>query len=101
MNDWLTVVGIREGTLLASLLGALVSLKFVPGRSMWQRLTSAIGGALIAAYVSPIVTSYFTLSIKLEASVAFMVGMLGMTATAALAEEIPEFFRALRRKYTR
>jgi len=101
MNDLLTDLGLKEGTLLASLFGALVGLKFVPGAGILQRVTNAVGGALIAAYGSPFITNYFTLSQKLEASVAFMVGMFGITITSALMEEIPLIIKSLREKYAK
>ena len=101
MNDWLQDLGFKEGTLIAALLGAVVALKFVDGSSLGARITNVAGGSLLAAYVSPIITSYFSLSQKLEASVAFMVGLFGMTITAALVEEIPTILKALREKYAK
>jgi len=101
VNDLLTDLGLKEGTLIASLFGAIVGLKFVPGAGVVQRVTNAAGGALIAAYCTPFITSYFDLNQKIEASVAFMVGMFGITITSALMEEIPLIVKSVRRKYTK
>ena len=101
MYDPIASLGFREGTLLASLFGALVALKFVPGANTWERLTNVAGGALIAAYSSPFVTTYFSLNAKLEASVAFIIGVFGMTITAALVEHVPLFMKAIIKRYAK
>ena len=101
MYDPLANFGFREGTLLASLFGSLVALKFVPGDTAWERLTNVAGGALIAAYSSPFVTNYFALNAKLEASVAFIIGVFGMTITSSLVEHVPIFIKAIIRKYAK
>ena len=67
----------------------------------WERLTNVIGGALIAAYSSPFVTTYFSLNTKLEASVAFIIGVFGMTITSSLVEHVPIFFKAIIKKYAK
>lgn len=101
MNDWFSALGFRETTLLGGLVGAILSLKFIPGKNLWQRGSNVAGGMLAAAYIAPFVVSFFSLNAKLEAGFAFLIGLYGMTIASALLEQITPTVQALREKFTR
>ena len=101
MNDWFNALGFRESTLLAGLAGAVLSLKFIPGKNLWQRGSNVVGGMLAAAYIAPFAVSAFSLNSKLEAGFAFLIGLYGMTLASAFLEQIGPGVQALREKWTR
>jgi len=101
MTDWIAALGLKPATVLAALLGAVVSLKFVPGNNLWQRGTNVVGGWLTATYAAPFAISFFSMNDRLEPGFAFLIGLYGMTAAAAFVQEIPRWLEAFREKYTR
>lgn len=94
----LVALGLSKPATIGGFLGAVVSLKLVEGLNLWQRFTTVLGGALCASYVTPLVLEVITLSTKLEAAVAFLIGVFGMSLVAAIAKAIPEFLTAAKDK---
>lgn len=81
------VKAIFSSTVIAGLLGALVSLQFLSHMKGWERLTAFVSGWVIACYVAPVV-SYFLGIEQFQGPVGFMVGIYGMSITAAIYEAI-------------
>ncbi len=94
----LEALGLKWITLLPGFVGALISLKFIDGLSLKQRASTVIAGALVAAYCTPLTVELLTLSPKLEAAVAFLGGLFGMSVAGALIKAIPEWVAAARAK---
>lgn len=100
MDDWFVQLGFKETTLLGGLIGALLSLKFVPGANIWQRGTNVAGGMLTAAYLAPLVTSYLSVPQKLEGGIAFLIGLFGMMIADAAVGQIQPAIAGIRKKLT-
>lgn len=99
MNDWFAALGLKPIALVGGLLGALVSLKFIPGDTLWQRATNVAGGTLSAAFGAPFVVAAFSFSDKLIPGFAFIIGLYGMTAAASIVVQIPKAVQAVRERY--
>lgn len=71
-------------TKLAGVAGAALSLKFIAGT--WpERITMAIGGAVISLYAAPFVSRITSLP---EGLSGFLVGMFGMAVCAKAWEAL-------------
>lgn len=99
MNDWLGAVGLKYTTLVGGLAGALVSLKFIPGTTLWKRAINVAGGMMVAGFLTPLAQSFFTLKDQVSAGIAFLIGMYGMQIADAVFEQIPVWINILRDKY--
>lgn len=66
-------------------LGALiVSIKGMPGASLWERLVNVACGAILAGVASPAASEYFSLhTAAMQSAMAFAVGMFGLNIVAA------------------
>jgi len=91
-------LGLKVATLVGGFLGALVSLKFIEGLSVKQRGTTVLAGALVSAYVTPIVVEFLELTPKLESGVAFLCGLFGMSFTGAVVKAMPDWVAAAKEK---
>lgn len=70
---------------MAGAIGALVSLKFHPDvKDFGQRVFTVGSGAAVAHYVTPLALSHFNLPIERAGSVAFLLGLFGMSFAAAV-----------------
>ena len=91
-------LGVKYATLIGGFLGALVSLKFIEGMSVWSRASTVLAGALVAAYLTPVVVEWMELSAKMEGGIAFLVGLFGMSMAGAVIKAAPEFVDAAKKK---
>lgn len=99
MSGVLEAIGLKWLTLIAGFLGAVISLKFIEGLSVRQRASTVIAGALVAAYCTPLTVEVLGLSAKLEAPVAFLGGLFGMSIAGAAITAIPEWISAAKQKW--
>jgi len=68
---------------VAAALGSLVALRGTPGSTWWERLVNVLSGFLIAAYLSPALSEFFSLtSPAMKGALAFAAGMFGMNVVA-------------------
>ena len=68
-------------------LGSLVALKFVPGVTWPERITTATSGALCAGYLTPGLMEWLQVTSNgLTNAAAFVLGMLSMSLAAAVLE---------------
>lgn len=78
-----------ESPFLVGLLGAIVSLKGAPGMTWKERLFNVTCGTLLAGFLSPALTEYFSLtSPAMQSAAAFVVGLFGLNMTAAVTQWI-------------
>lgn len=98
MTGLLETIGLKWLTLAAGFVGALISLKFVEGLTMWQRATTVFAGSLAAAYCTPLTVELLSLSMKMEGAVAFLGGLFGMSIAGAAIKAIPEWVAAAKAK---
>lgn len=94
-------VGLKGVTLLAGFAGAVISLKFIEGQSVPERVTTVIAGALIAAYCTPLTIELLSLSAspRMEGAIAFLGGLFGMSIAGAAIKAIPEWVAAAKAKW--
>ena len=75
----------------AGALGALASLPFHSDVQTFAQRAFAVGsGAASAHYVTPLAVEYFSLSTARSGSVAFLVGLFGMSFAAAAVKAVRE-----------
>ena len=80
---------IAQHPIVASLLGAVVGLRFVPGQSLLSRSWNALGGFSIALYCGPIACEVMALkSVQSQAAMGFALGLFGLTLAAALVDGV-------------
>ena len=96
---FLEALGIKPLTLIAGFVGSVVSLKFINGLSKWQSMTTVAAGTLVAAYCTPITVELLNLSPRLEAAIAFLGGLFGMSIAGAAINAIPEWLAAAKAKF--
>lgn len=89
LYQFLTGIGLKPESMLGGLVGAIISLKFVPGNSYTAKIFYVIGGLFTAAYLSPFMVAGFNLSPRLEAGCSFLVGLYGMIVISAFVDQIP------------
>ena len=67
-------------------IGALVALRWVPAGSTWSdRLGAFVGGCACAFWGSPAIVEWVDVgSARIEASIAFVTGLLGMVVAGEL-----------------
>ena len=99
MTPFLEALGLKWLTLIAGFLGAVISLKFIEGLSVRQRASTVVAGALVAAYCTPLAVELMGMSAKLEAPVAFLGGLFGMSIAGAMITAIPEWVAAAKGKW--
>ena len=96
---FLEALGIKPLTVIAGFVGSVVSLKFINGLSKWQSVTTVAAGTLVAAYCTPITVELLNLSPRLEAAIAFLGGLFGMSIAGAAINAIPEWLAAAKAKF--
>ncbi len=99
MSVFLEAIGLKWLTLIAGFLGAVISLKFIEGLSVKQRASTVIAGALVAAYCTPLTVELMGLSARLEAPIAFLGGLFGMSVAGAAITAIPQWVDAAKQKW--
>ena len=98
-SAWLKAVGLEPLTLIAGFCGAVISLKFLAVLTIWQKVTTVAAGTIVAAYCTPLTVEILNLSPKLEAAIAFLGGLFGMSIAGAAITAIPEWVAAAKEKW--
>lgn len=94
LDTALSALGLTKGAAIGGFLGALVSLKFIEGLTLWQRMITVICGMLFASYVTPLVMEIVSMTPKTESAIAFLIGVFGMSFGAAVVKAMPELVSA-------
>ena len=90
-NDGLLAsLGLKFVTVLAGAVTAFVSLRFFEGLSVWEKWTTFLGGWALAAWGAAPLTEYFDFKPKMEVAMALILGLFGMSLTAAIVGVIKE-----------
>lgn len=92
----LSALGIKGSAATGGFIGALVSLRFVPGINIWQRATNFLGGWAGAAYSSPLAIAGLDMEENHIGGVAFMIGVLFMLIVSRITEALPKIIEDLR-----
>jgi hypothetical protein len=92
----LATLGLSKGATVGGFLGAVVSLRFLEGLAWPQRVPTVAGGTIAAAYVTPLVMEVVALTPRVEGGIAFLIGVFGMSFTAAFMKAIPELVGTLK-----
>ena len=67
------------------LLGALVALRGVPGSTWKERAANAASGSMMAGFISPAASEYFSLTTPgMKSAAAFAIGLFGLNLMAAI-----------------
>lgn len=74
----LEIPGIKLGLALAGLAGGVVSLSYIKPLTKWQAFLAVFTGAVSAAYITPLIVNYFSLSSSGEHGAAFLTGLVAM-----------------------
>lgn len=99
MTGFFEALGLKWVTLVPGFVGALISLKFIDGLTMWQRATTVLAGAIAAAYCTPLTVELLSLSPKIEGAIAFLGGLFGMSIAGASIKAIPEWLAAAKARW--
>lgn len=81
-----SLADVSIGKLIAGILGAFVSLRFVQG-STTERLTMAAGGAAFSYYATGPAAAWLGIG-QAEGLVGFLIGLFGMAIAAKVYEAI-------------
>lgn len=89
-NGLLAALGLKAVNVVAGAVTSFVSLRFFDGLTVWEKWTTFLGGWAIAAWGAAPVTEFFELKAKTEIGIALILGLFGMSLTAALVRMIKE-----------
>ncbi len=87
----LEYIGIKLMVIVAGFAGGVIQLAWNRSLSVWGAVVSVLAGVCSAAFVTPLVSWYYSLPVPLENSIAFLLGLLGMI----LAGKIYQFASGL------
>ena len=76
-----------KAVIVAGLLGSLLSLSFINNMGKRQRLVAVFAGMTLAHYLAPFISHVFSED-KFEETIGFLVGLFGMSITAAIFRSI-------------
>ncbi|EFO31548.1 peptidase M48, Ste24p [Roseibium sp. TrichSKD4] len=85
--------GVKISALVAGLVGAVVSLTFMRDLSPARALLYIITGTACAAYGTPLVVKWLSLTGPTENGIAFITGMVGMNILAGVFKISERFKR--------
>lgn len=87
-----TFAGVKVASVIAGLIGGVVSLAYVPGLTPGKAFLAVVAGASSAGYLTPIVVNYLGLSAEQGHGVAFLLGLMALNVLAGFFR-IGERFR--------
>jgi xanthosine utilization system XapX-like protein len=81
---------------LPALIGAYISLRFVPGMSFPERLFNLSAGCFLGGYFAPGIAEWFALDgSRVTAAVAVLVGLFGLHIADSMMQWIKAFTAAV------
>lgn len=90
INATLAAIGLKLGTTIVGAVTSFASLRFFDGLHLWEKWTTFMGGWAIAAWGAAPLTDYFELRPRAEVGIALVLGLFGMSLTAAIVKLIRE-----------
>ena len=91
-QDYSTIFGIKSVVILAGFIGAVASLSYVRNFSVETAGLAVLSGIGCAAFMTPIVVDWFSLSLSTEYGVAFCLGVMGMNIIGGIYK-VGEWFK--------
>jgi hypothetical protein len=79
-----SILGVKYAALLAGAVGAVLSLRYIDGLSMFGRILAVVAGTATAGYVSPAISLWLGLPQPAENAVAFVLGLTAMNILPGL-----------------
>lgn len=86
----LAALGLKLINLFAGAITSFVSLRFFDGLSVREKWTTFLGGWAIAAWGASPTTQYFDLKPGVEVGIALVLGLFGMSLSAAVVKLLKE-----------
>ena len=80
--DWFD--GFKLSNILGGAVGGLISLNFHEGLTRAQKVTTVFGGWGMAAMLTPSIVDYLQLRPVWNSGLSFLLGLFGMSLTAAI-----------------
>lgn len=77
----------HKAVIIAGFLGSVLSLSFVDHMSRKQRAVAVVSGVILAHYIAPLISHIFNEESYVE-TIGFLVGLFGMSITAAVFRAI-------------
>ena len=88
-------LGIQVSSVIAGLIGGILSLSMLPRLTFRKAITAVIGGAACAAYLTPLAVEYLGIASRnLENGLAFALGVAGMNVLGGIFKLSERFERA-------
>jgi len=84
----LELLGVKLSAMMAGFCGSTVYLVSVPPLGAFRMFCSVAASVLCATYLSPLVSEIFKLATKIEAGVAFFIGLIAMAVVPGLLKNI-------------
>lgn len=98
MNEWLAVLGLKNGTLFAGGVGAAISFKFFRELAWPERIWTALLSIPLAGYGGGGITEAFELGPRAELAVTVVVGAIGIATLSAIFKNIPVWVESARKR---
>lgn len=88
-----------RGVIIAGMIGSLLSLGFIDGMGLKQRLVAVSSGMIMAHYLTPLI-AFLANEDKYQETIGFLVGLFGMSICAAVFRAIKnsDLWSLLRRR---
>lgn len=92
----------KPGLALVALIGATVSLRYIKDvNTLGARVSVVVSGGTISYFSTPALVDYFALVQGGNAAygIAFAIGLFGLSLTAAVINQIPQYLEEIRKKF--
>lgn len=90
LDALITALGLKVKVVIASAMGAFISLRFFDGLNWWERWTTFLGGCALGSWCTSLVINALGVSERLEAPAAIIVGVFGMAVVSAIIKVIKD-----------
>lgn len=90
-----SLLGVKEATLIAGFIGAVVSLSYSRPLSRAQMLGAVLVGTATAVYGAPLALHYLGLPEAMERPVSFFLGVAAMRAIPAVMDRMSALISSL------
>ena len=95
MEEWLVKAGVKIGVLCVGLMGGAVALLYGNKIRTWKEKLKAvlivISGSVVTGFVTPLILIWYHNWIGAEYSIAFIVGIFGMSIIRGVFNFIYDF----------
>lgn len=78
------VLGLKFPTLIAGVIGGIISLSFIRNLSLFKGFTALLAGSFCAGYWTAPLAAYIGVSPDSDNAIAFFIGVVGMNLIAGI-----------------